>query len=132
MELRASNWRAIVRKSELQSRDCHYRVAVVAPFCLAYSFLTHETLIDIAWDASIKPMLLSRYPNATPEELRDARAFAYGGSTIQDAGYYPFGHPQFSDLTHYVRTGDFITNSFVNRKTSTSWPLRWGVVALCG
>jgi hypothetical protein len=83
---------------------------LVAPFCLAYSFLTHETLIDIAWNASIKPMLLSRYPNATPEELRDARAFAYGGSTIQDAGYYPFGHPQFSDLTHYVRTGDFITN----------------------
>ncbi|MGC2637617.1 MAG: zinc dependent phospholipase C family protein [Acidobacteriaceae bacterium] len=81
-----------------------------APFCLAYSFLTHETLIDIAWDASIKPVLLSRYPNATPEELREARAYAYGGSTIQDAGYYPFGHEFFSDLAHYVRTGDFITN----------------------
>jgi hypothetical protein len=95
----------------------HWKAAIIvvgfvaaAPLCAAYSFLTHETLIDIAWDSSIKPVLLSRYPNATPEELRDARAFAYGGSTIQDAGYYPFGHPLFSDLAHYVRTGDFITN----------------------
>jgi len=81
-----------------------------APLGFAYSFLTHETIIDIAWDSSIKPVLLSRYPNATPQELREARAYAYGGSTIQDAGYYPFGHAFFSDLTHYVRTGDFITN----------------------
>jgi hypothetical protein len=83
---------------------------LAAPFCFGYSFLTHETLIDIAWDSSIKPLLLARYPNATPIELRNARAYAYGGSTIQDAGYYPFGHPLFSDLTHYVRSGDFITN----------------------
>lgn len=83
---------------------------LTAPLCLGYSFLTHETLIDMAWDASIKPVLLSRYPNATPEELREARAYAYGGATIQDAGYYPFGHEFFSDLTHYVRTGDFVTN----------------------
>lgn len=80
------------------------------PLCLAYSFLTHETIIDMAWDTGIKPVLLSRYPNATPIQLRDARAYAYAGSTIQDAGYYPFGHALFSDLTHYVRTGDFITN----------------------
>jgi len=83
---------------------------LTAPFCLAYSFLTHETLIDIEWDSSIKPLLLSRFPNATPAELREARAYAYGGSTIQDAGYYPFGKSLFSDLTHYVRTGDFVTN----------------------
>lgn len=83
---------------------------LAAPFCSGYSFLTHETIIDIAWDASIKPLLLARYPNATPIELRNARAYAYGGSTIQDAGYYPFGKPLFSDLTHYVRSGDFVTN----------------------
>jgi hypothetical protein len=83
---------------------------LAAPACIAYSFLTHETLIDIEWHESIRPVLLSRYPNATHEELRIARAYAYGGSTIQDAGYYPFGHELFSDLTHYVRTGDFITN----------------------
>ncbi|HEY6446352.1 MAG TPA: zinc dependent phospholipase C family protein [Acidobacteriaceae bacterium] len=81
-----------------------------APFCLAYSFLTHETLIDLTWESGIKPVLLAHYPNTTPEELKTAHAYAYGGCVIQDAGYYPFGHPSFSDLTHYVRTGDFITN----------------------
>ncbi len=29
---------------------------------------------------------------------------------IQDLGYYPFGSKFFSDLTHYVRSGDFILN----------------------
>jgi hypothetical protein len=77
--------------------------------CRAYSFLTHETIIDLTWTSAIEPVLLSRYPNTTPGELRLAHAYAYGGSAIQDAGYYPFGHELFSDLTHYVRTGDFIT-----------------------
>ena len=27
---------------------------------------------------------------------------------IQDLGYYPFGSHLFSDLVHYVRTGDFV------------------------
>ena len=83
---------------------------LAAPLCFAWSFLTHETIIDIAWDSGIKPVLLSRYPNTTPDQLRIAHGYAYGGSVIQDAGYYPFGHPSFSDLTHYVRTGDFVTN----------------------
>jgi hypothetical protein len=87
-----------------------FALLLAAPAGIAYSFLTHETLIDMEWDSSIRPVLLSHYPNATHEELRLARAYAYGGSTIQDAGYYPFGHELFSDLTHYVRTGDFITN----------------------
>jgi len=77
--------------------------------CFGYSFLTHEQLIDLAWEPSIKPLLLARFPHTTPAQLRDAHAYAYGGSAIQDAGYYPFGHGFFSDLTHYVRTGDFIS-----------------------
>jgi Zinc dependent phospholipase C len=81
-----------------------------APLCFAYSFLTHEMIIDMTWESGIKPVLLSRYPNTTPEQLRLAHAYAYGGCVIQDAGYYPFGHPPFSDLAHYVRTGDFVTN----------------------
>lgn len=85
-------------------------VLLAAPLCYSYSFVTHETIIDMAWETSIKPVLLSRYPNATPAQLKEAHAFAYGGSCIQDAGYYPFGHEIFSDLTHYVRTGAFITN----------------------
>lgn len=78
------------------------------PRAAAYSFLTHETIVDLAWEGSIKPVLLKRFPKTTPEEMRRAHAYAYGGSTIQDAGYYPFGHAIFSDLTHYVRTGDLI------------------------
>jgi Zinc dependent phospholipase C len=76
--------------------------------CAAYSVLAHEAIIDSAWDASIKPVLLKRFPNATPEELRVAHGYAYGGAIIQDLGYYPHGTVLFSDLTHYVRSGDFI------------------------
>ncbi len=74
----------------------------------AYSLLTHEQLIDLTWDDAIVPFLLSRYPNLTAAELDRARSYAYGGCVIQDVGYYPFGDVFFSDLTHYVRTGDFI------------------------
>jgi hypothetical protein len=83
---------------------------LAAPLCFAWSFLTHETIIDMAWESGIKPVLLKQYPDTTPEQLRTAHAYAYGGSVIQDAGYYPLGSPSFSNLTHYVRTGDFVTN----------------------
>jgi Zinc dependent phospholipase C len=76
--------------------------------CSGYSVLTHEAIIDSAWKESIVPVLLKRFPNATPEELLQAHAYAYGGAIIQDMGYYPFGSSFFSDLTHYVRTGDFV------------------------
>jgi hypothetical protein len=80
----------------------------------AYSLLTHEELIDLTWQDSIVPLLLSRYPNLTPAELDRARAYAYGGCVIQDIGYYPFGDRSFSNLTHYVRSGDFVVNLFRN------------------
>ena len=73
-----------------------------------YSVLTHEQVVDLMWKDQLQPMLLKRFPNATEEELRKAHAFAYGGSVIQDMGYYPFGSKFFSDLVHYVRSGDFI------------------------
>jgi hypothetical protein len=73
-----------------------------------YSVLAHEALIDTAWDTNIRPLLLQRFPNATPEELKEAHGYAYGGAIIQDLGYYPHGSHFFSDLTHYVRSGDFI------------------------
>jgi len=76
--------------------------------CAAYSVLTHEAIIDAAWKDSIEPVLLSRFPGTTESELRQAHAYAYGGAIIQDLGYYPFGNPFFSDLTHYVRSGDFV------------------------
>jgi Zinc dependent phospholipase C len=74
----------------------------------AYSVLTHEAIIDSTWDSAIKPLLLKRFPAATPDDLTAAHAYAYGGCIIQDLGYYPFGSKFFSDLTHYVRSGDFI------------------------
>ena len=80
----------------------------------AYSLLTHEQLIDLTWKDSIVPLLLSRYPTLTPAELEHARAYAYGGCVIQDIGYYPFRDASFSNLTHYVRSGDFVINLFRN------------------
>lgn len=76
----------------------------------AFSVLTHEAIIDAAWDQAIKPLLLKRFPQATPEDLEKAHAYSYGGCIIQDLGYYPFGSHQFSDLAHYVRSGTFVTN----------------------
>jgi len=78
----------------------------------AYSLLTHEQLIDLSWQDSIVPLLLSHYPTLTAAQLEQARAYAYGGCVIQDIGYYPFGDKEFSNLTHYVRSGDFVVNLF--------------------
>lgn len=73
-----------------------------------YAVLAHEAIIDTAWGTSIRPLLLKRFPAATKEELKNAHAYAYGGAIIQDMGYYPHGSHFFSDLTHYVRSGDFV------------------------
>jgi len=76
--------------------------------CSGYSVLTHEQIVDLLWADQIKPLLLSKYPGATDEQIRKAHAYAYGGCLIQDMGYYPFGNKTFSDLVHYVRSGDFV------------------------
>src|SRR5579871_5080841 len=73
-----------------------------------YSVLTHEAIVDTLWDASIQKLLVARFPGATAEELEEAHAYTYGGCILQDMGYYPFSSKFFSDLTHYVRSGDFI------------------------
>jgi hypothetical protein len=78
--------------------------------CWAYSLLTHEEIVDMLWQERIEPLLLKRFPAASEVQLRQAHAYAYGGCLIQDIGYYPFGNKFFSDLTHYVRTGDFAAN----------------------
>lgn len=82
----------------------------------AYSVLTHEEIVDLAWQNSIQPLLLGRFPQLTPLQLQEAHAYAYGGCVIQDLGYYPFGKPIFSNLLHYVRTGDFIRALFRDSK----------------
>src|SRR5258706_465322 len=83
-------------------------LAAWSPAARAYSVLTHEAVIDAAWDRSIQPLLLQRFPGSTPEDLRKAHAFAYGGGVIQDMGYYPFGSKLFSELGDYVRRCGFL------------------------
>ena len=78
------------------------------PRAHAYSVLTHEEVVDLAWLPQIVPLLKARYPGLTDDQLRTAHAYAYGGSVIQDIGYYPFGSHEFSDMVHYVRSGDFV------------------------
>jgi len=75
-----------------------------------YSVLTHEQVVDLLWKDQIEPFLRSRFPQATDEDMRKAHGYAYGGSLVQDMGYYPFGNKYFSDLVHYVRSGDFVVN----------------------
>ena len=83
-------------------------VVVTASPLSAYSVLSHEATIDVTWDTALLPLLKQRFPRATAADLIRARSFAYGGSVIQDLGYYPFGSKFFSNLVHYVRAGDFV------------------------
>ncbi len=83
-----------------------------------YSVQSHEEIIDIAWKNSIVPVILKHFPNLTDAQLNEAHAYAYGGSAIQDFGYYPFGNAFFSDLTHYVRSGDFVLCLIRNSQTA--------------
>ena len=88
---------------------CSLAAALSCPLpAHAYAVLAHEAIIDAAWETHIKPLLLQKFPNATGEDLSRAQAYAYGGAILQDMGYYPYGSPFFSDLTHYLRSGDFI------------------------
>jgi hypothetical protein len=95
----------------------------------AYSLLTHEQLIDLTWQDSIVPMLKSHYPNLTAADLDRARAYAYGGCVIQDMGYYPSGDEFFSNLTHYVRTGDFVIALFRNAQNANELAFAAGALS---
>ena len=100
-----------------------------APPAHGYSVLTHEALIDKSWDSEIKPLIVARFPGTTPEQLRKAHAYAYGGSIIQDMGYYPFGSKFFSDLTHYVRSGDFVVTMIRDAADASEYAFALGALA---
>jgi hypothetical protein len=70
--------------------------------------LTHEEVVDLVWADELRPLLLERFPTLTEGQLTEAHAYAYGGAVIQDFGYYPFGSVEFSNLVHYIRSGDFV------------------------
>ena len=95
----------------------------------AYSVLTHQELIDLAWNGSIRPLLLAKFPGATERQLKDAHAYAYGGSAVQDMGYYPFGKQFFSNLTHYVRSGDFVMWMLRNARTINEYAFAIGALS---
>ena len=112
------------------------RIAVVIAFILllaqvspGYSVLTHQAIIDSTWKESIKPLLLKRFPQATDDQLREAHAYTYGGAIIQDMGYYPFGSKFFTDLVHYVRSGDFVEALLSEAKDLNEYAFALGALA---
>ena len=95
----------------------------------SYSVLTHEAIIDSTWKDSIVKVLRNRFPHVTEEQLKEAHAYAYGGCIIQDEGYYPFGSHLFSDLTHYVRSGDFVISMLRNAQDLNEYAFALGAMA---
>jgi hypothetical protein len=95
----------------------------------AYSVLTHEEIVDLAWITEIRPLLVQRFPGLSDDQLKQAHAYAYGGSVIQDLGYYPFGSRDFSDLVHYVRSGDFVLELLLQSQDANEYAFALGALS---
>jgi len=95
----------------------------------AYSVLTHEEIVDLLWTDQISPLLLKRFPTLTEEQLKLAHSYAYGGAVIQDLGYYPFGSVEFSNLVHYVRSGDFVRELLLQSQDANEYAFALGALA---
>ncbi len=95
----------------------------------AYSVLTHEQIVDLAWTDQIRPLLLKRYPGLTEDQIKEAHAYAYGGAVIQDLGYYPFGSREFSNLVHYVRSGDFVLELLLESQDANEYAFALGALS---
>jgi len=95
----------------------------------AYSVLTHEEIVDLLWTAEIRPLLLQRYPGLSEDQLKEAHAYAYGGAVIQDLGYYPFGSKEFSNLVHYVRSGDFVRELLLESQDVNEYAFALGALS---
>lgn len=95
----------------------------------AYSVLTHEQIVDLLWTDDLRPLLLKRFPALTEEQITEAHAYAYGGAVIQDLGYYPFGSTEFSDLVHYVRSGDFVRELLLQSQDANEYAFALGALA---
>src|SRR5579872_6486145 len=95
----------------------------------AYSVLTHEEIVDLLWTDEIRPLLLKRYPGLSEDQLKEAHAYAYGGAVIQDLGYYPFGSKEFSNLVHYVRSGDFVLELLLESQDINEYAFALGAIS---
>jgi hypothetical protein len=96
---------------------------------IAYSVLTHEEIVDLVWTDEIRPLLLMRFPALTEDQLKEAHGYAYGGAVIQDLGYYPFGSVEFSNLVHYVRSGDFVRELLAQSQDANEYAFALGALA---
>ena len=99
------------------------------PAGFGYSVLTHEQIVDLAWTDRIRPLLLKRYPGLSEDQIREAHAYAYGGAVIQDLGYYPFGSREFSNLVHYVRSGDFVLELLLESRDVNEYAFALGALS---
>ena len=95
----------------------------------AYSVLTHEEIVDLLWTDEIRPLLLKRYPGLSEDQIKQAHAYAYGGAVIQDLGYYPFGSKDFSNLVHYVRSGDFVRELLLESQDANEYAFALGALS---
>jgi hypothetical protein len=95
----------------------------------AYSVLTHEQIVDLLWTDELRPLLLQRFPTLTEDQLKEAHGYAYGGAVIQDLGYYPFGSVEFSNLVHYVRSGDFVRELLLQSQDANEYAFALGALA---
>src|SRR6202171_6436097 len=96
---------------------------------LGYSVLTHEQIVDLLWTDELRPLLLKRFPSLTEDQLKEAHGYAYGGAVIQDLGYYPFGSVEFSNLVHYVRSGDFVRELLLQSQDANEYAFALGALA---
>jgi hypothetical protein len=95
----------------------------------AYSVLTHEEIVDLLWTSEIRPLLIERFPGLSEEQIREAHAYAYGGAVIQDLGYYPFGSKEFSNLVHYIRSGDFVNELLIESRDADEYAFALGALS---
>jgi hypothetical protein len=95
----------------------------------AYSVLTHEEIVDLVWLDTVQPLLLKKYPGLSEDQIKEAHAYAYGGAVIQDLGYYPFGSKEFSNLAHYVRSGDFVVELLRQSQDANEYAFALGALS---
>ena len=100
-----------------------------ASILCAYSVLTHEEIVDLVWTDELRPLLLLRFPSLTEDQIKEAHGYAYGGAVIQDLGYYPFGSVEFSNLVHYVRSGDFVRELLAQSQDANEYAFALGALA---
>jgi hypothetical protein len=121
----STDWRQRV----LRATAAFFILLLCASGLPAYSVLTHEEIVDLVWTTEISPLLLKRFPTLTEEQLKEAHGYAYGGAVIQDLGYYPFGSVEFSNLVHYVRSGDFVRELLAQSQDANEYAFALGALA---